>query len=178
MSLSLSRLLSVVSFDSSFVFLQNCSSHSRLPVPSSKLGIPRTKAPKPICKSVASAVECRHRSLLPLLISGMRVQHSVQNLLQNLSSSHATVPLIDRGVGQDEPKAHTHTARRLEAICLKRVLHTSGDEQQPHSTTDQSSSSFSESTVSRKGSQISHFRSQPHLAQRSSPNGSLVHVLR
>ena len=46
---------------------------------------------------------------------------AVQRLLQLLSGSHVTVPLIIRGARQKEQNTQTHTAQRLKAIYLKRV---------------------------------------------------------
>ena len=134
LSLRISR-----SFPLSFCFN---SSHSRLRVPSPKLGAPRSGSE---AKLSFRRFSCR--VLPPQLAATADVwkgvfDTAVQCPLQSLSGSPATVPLIKRGVRRKEQKAQTQTAQGLEAICLKVCYRIPSDEQQPHRTTNQCSSPF------------------------------------
>ena len=75
---------------------------------------------------------------------------AVPRLLQSLNGSHATVPLIIRGVRQKEQNTQEHTAQRLEAICLKTCYRPPSDEQQSHHTTDACSPPFTEYSHPKK----------------------------
>ena len=95
-----------------------------------------------------------------------------------LSGSLAAVPLTVRGVARERQR-HTETQltrstpRWLETCYNHRV-----NEQESHSTTNQCSPPFPKHSHPLKCRSRSFLITASHLAQRSSPNGSLVHVLR
>ena len=78
-----------------------------------------------------------------------------------------------------ETETHTQTAHEEHAKMAGKVLQPQVNEQEPNQTTHQCSSSLPNAQSAFKDRDLVPFNSQPCIsAQRSSPNSSLVHVLR
>ena len=78
---------------------------------------------------------------------------AVQRLLQSLSGSHATVPLIMRGVRQKEQNTQTHSTEaggNLPERCVTKCLVTSNNLTAPHAKIAR----HSQNTVSSESTQI------------------------
>ena len=126
----------------------------RLHVSSSELLVPRSKLRNQVVKRHFS---CR---VYPPQLSTTTVvwvgasYHSRTKSLQYTRWQSGDCPTDHTRCQTRDKNAHRVTARRLSATCLKVCYTNSGDEQQSHSTTDQSSSPLTESPVIPESTQI------------------------